>query len=398
MKAKYSNSTKLLIASWVIYTSLYLCRVNISLAIPLIQKDLSISFEKIGEVISVFLLTYAIGQFINGYMSTVVKYHYLLIICTLGTSCLNILFSLANGYLEIFIIWCLNGYFQSIAWPTLVGLISKRYITSTDKAFSIFNTSWALGHLIAWLFVGSLLNYYSWRKTFTLCAIITLIINLLAINSLANIAGFESKEEDNSVKIKSPKSVKNKLITLIAIIYLIANSIRYCLIYYLPSYVYLKEHSVLLMTLISCLIPLIGSIGILLTGYKFSKTKIYRKLLFMLVFTIALMFSLILLPYAYDINLLIGMIAISLISLSTYAITSEMVTNVPITLFKKYSSSLISGFINSVGTLGSIIITYASSLIIEKYSFIKVFEFWGLLCLFQTAILAKVSLEMRTQD
>ena len=51
---------------WVTYASFYLLRVNISVALPAIGKEFSMTKSDLGIVLSALFLMYALGQFING--------------------------------------------------------------------------------------------------------------------------------------------------------------------------------------------------------------------------------------------------------------------------------------------------------------------------------------------
>ena len=51
---------------WVTYASFYLLRVNISIAMPEIMQEFSLTKTNMGLVLSSLFLLYAIGQFING--------------------------------------------------------------------------------------------------------------------------------------------------------------------------------------------------------------------------------------------------------------------------------------------------------------------------------------------
>ena len=50
--------------AWLSYASFYLCRVNIAVALPLIQVDLGWARSAVGAIGSVFLWVYAIGQLV----------------------------------------------------------------------------------------------------------------------------------------------------------------------------------------------------------------------------------------------------------------------------------------------------------------------------------------------
>jgi len=56
------NHRKTFITLWLTYASFYLCRVNISIAIPRIVEELDFSFAKMGTLGSVFSLSMPQGR------------------------------------------------------------------------------------------------------------------------------------------------------------------------------------------------------------------------------------------------------------------------------------------------------------------------------------------------
>ena len=56
----------ILIMAWVTYTAAYLCRVNISTALDKLSVGMNVSLEYLGYASSVYFVTYAVGQLVNG--------------------------------------------------------------------------------------------------------------------------------------------------------------------------------------------------------------------------------------------------------------------------------------------------------------------------------------------
>ena len=57
---------RIVTALWLTYASFYLCRVNISIALPGIMKEFGYSQTLVGGLASAFLVVYGLGQLING--------------------------------------------------------------------------------------------------------------------------------------------------------------------------------------------------------------------------------------------------------------------------------------------------------------------------------------------
>ena len=55
-----------LLTVWITYGTFYLCRVNMSIAVPGIMDEFNCSKTAMGGVMTALLIAYAAGQFING--------------------------------------------------------------------------------------------------------------------------------------------------------------------------------------------------------------------------------------------------------------------------------------------------------------------------------------------
>ena len=64
-KFKYWRK-RILFTAWITYATFYLCRVNMSIAIPGITQEFGISKTSMGSVLTALFAMYAIGQFVNG--------------------------------------------------------------------------------------------------------------------------------------------------------------------------------------------------------------------------------------------------------------------------------------------------------------------------------------------
>ncbi|MCD6369662.1 MAG: MFS transporter, partial [Thermoproteales archaeon] len=184
------RSLKIIVTMWIVYASFYLCRVNYSVALPYINSETGITFTSLGVIASGFFILYSIGQVLNGYLG--VKYNpwIIMFIGIVGSSISTILFGLSNHFTFFLILWLINGYFQSTGWPSLVKIISFTLSgREMGKGYGIVNTSWALGHVISWLFTGILATYYGWRFGFIINGFIFLLIGMIPAVHLFRFTG-----------------------------------------------------------------------------------------------------------------------------------------------------------------------------------------------------------------
>jgi len=69
-----SRQKRIVFSCLMTYTTLYFCRLNLSAALEGIRSGLSLTIPQAGLLQTVFALTYACGQFVNGTVVDRVKF------------------------------------------------------------------------------------------------------------------------------------------------------------------------------------------------------------------------------------------------------------------------------------------------------------------------------------
>ena len=153
---------------WITYASFYLLRVNISIAMPEIMQEFSLTKTNMGLVLSSLFLLYAVGQFINGQLGDKLNSRRIITLGLLSSAVLNIIFGFTGGLLGLMVvIWGLNGYFQSMGWgPTVKAMANWFPVKVRGKTAGRLGTSYILGGAISWLLAGTIIKYFNWRFTF----------------------------------------------------------------------------------------------------------------------------------------------------------------------------------------------------------------------------------------
>jgi sugar phosphate permease len=91
--------------AWVTYASYYLGRVNISTAIPELRSDLGFTAQTAGALATGFFLTYAVGQFVSGYLGDRLSPRWLVFFGLLLSSVLNFTFGFLAQPETMLLIW-----------------------------------------------------------------------------------------------------------------------------------------------------------------------------------------------------------------------------------------------------------------------------------------------------
>ena len=123
MKQKRTLGTVLFLC-WLTYMVAYLCRVNLSTVLDKLANGLQVSVEYLGIASSIYFVTYAVGQLLNGAVGDRVNPHRFLMLALAMTGAINVILGIQTSGVVFLLLWGLNGFCQSMFWSTLLRLLS----------------------------------------------------------------------------------------------------------------------------------------------------------------------------------------------------------------------------------------------------------------------------------
>jgi len=378
------------------YGIFYLCRLNISVALPEIGREFGSSGALLGGIGSAFFIFYSLGQFINGQLGDRVSPRLLILIGLIVSSSLNIAVGFSSSILAILIFWGANGYFQSMAWGPSVKILATWFPLKERGKISGFQAFFYQGGNVAsWIIAGYLAQKLGWRWAFFIPAIVLLFTGIYFFNRVRNnprqinlaIPWKNSSTSRQEVKSIFRQSIGNPRILKVAISFFFLSITSYSLLFWLPSYlVSSQDSSISLAAYRSVILPISGAVSALFTGWmtdRFFSSRRTPLAIIMLGLSLPLIF---ILPYLSSIN---GkLVFIFLLGFLIYGPHMLMVGTMPMDYATEKAASSAAGFIDSFGYLGATVGGIGTGLIIDYFSWDKVFIFYGisiflsLLCLF----------------
>ena len=169
------KQNKILILCWATYLSAYICRINMSTALLQLESAFEIGGGVLGVLGSLFFVTYAIGQLINGFVGDRVSPYVMLVIAMAGTVTLNLTIGISGNITVIMICWTANGYFQSMIWGPLMRVLSSAYTKERNANITmVMSTSMVLGYIFSWVVFASLFSDMKWNLLFLVPAAISI--------------------------------------------------------------------------------------------------------------------------------------------------------------------------------------------------------------------------------
>lgn len=275
---------------WAGYASYYLCRMNFSVAQPLIMAEFGWDKDIIGLVPTVYAFSYAIGQFLNGQLGEKFGARRMMTAAMTLAVVSNVLFSFANSLPLMLALWAINGYAQSAGWSLVVKTLTN-WTTTRYRGLlvGLISTCYQVGNVLAWLLAGYVAGNYGWRAAFIVPSAILAAMTLslwLFLRDDPRLAGFgrvrddlgdtpkhatveEAMEAEKLPFVETMRLVlTNRVLWVLALGYFCMNAVRYSFMNWAVTYMAeyhgqnIKESAFKAVAL-----PLIGAIGAVLAGW-----------------------------------------------------------------------------------------------------------------------------------
>ncbi|HWF98552.1 MAG TPA: MFS transporter [Steroidobacteraceae bacterium] len=274
------------------YASLYFCRADLSVATPLLARELArqgipydAALVRIGAITSLGILAYALGKpFIGGlgdYWGGRINF-----LLGLGGATLFTLLFAVCGALPLFTTaWFLNRLLQSGAWAGLLKVSSRWFDYSSHGAIiGVLSLSYLIGDAGAREWMGRLIAHgYGWRSLFALAAAVSgtmLIANLVLLRESRAAAGYgdtianpvnvfaHSKAPPATVRERLGPLLRSPAFLMVCVLSLVCTIVRETFNDWTP--VYMRDFVHLSMSDaagLSAIFPGVGAISVLLTGW-----------------------------------------------------------------------------------------------------------------------------------
>jgi OPA family glycerol-3-phosphate transporter-like MFS transporter len=286
--------------NWVsiglLYTSFYMCRYNFAIANKSISEEFHFSKEQMGYIITTVMLAYGCGQIINGLLTDRIGGKRAMLIGAAGTVIGNIAFGTASfwGLLPLFIVVRgLDQYMQAFGAPGMVKINAAWFRPRERGRFAgIFGFMINLGRFgINWLGPALLGGFFflgmmrvppmHWRWLFWVPAGITAVVGLVfafVVKETPEEAGFPKVNPEDAGKDEVTAPLKdvfraiagNRVVWIVALAYACTGPVRQAVDQWFPRFLQDVHHVNLdsgKFALIGFMLPLVASLGSLLSGY-----------------------------------------------------------------------------------------------------------------------------------
>ncbi len=185
---KNKKSFLIFLICYFAYTSIYVARLNLSIASPEFLAEGLLNEAQIGLLGAAFSVIYACGRLLNGIIGDKTAPWIMISTGLVLTGISNLLFGLLPPFLGMFLLWGINAYAQSMLWSSMLCIISQTYGPEQAKQKTSFLvTSVATGNILGILFNTVLVTNLGVQFAFVIPGGITLIACVLVMLSTRHI-------------------------------------------------------------------------------------------------------------------------------------------------------------------------------------------------------------------
>lgn len=154
-------------ATWLAYFGYYFCRKPFYIAKSDLMEAHTWSSQDLGNIGAVYLITYAIGQFIAGWSGNRWGPRIVLLTGMSITLVVNALFGITDSKATFALLMGLNGLVQATGWSSCVGTMGQWFHRGERASvMGPWATNFQLGSIVAGLFSSWLLGQAGYRWSF----------------------------------------------------------------------------------------------------------------------------------------------------------------------------------------------------------------------------------------
>lgn len=161
------------------YSLYYVCRTSLNVVKKPILESGTLDATQLGIIGSALLFAYAIGKFVNGFLSDHSNIKRFMAAGLSVSAVANLLVGLlgfGNGggfignmtlFVAFAVMWGINGWSQSMGAPPAIIALSRWYpLSKRGTYYGFFSASHNLGEFLSFLFVGAVVGLFGWQWGF----------------------------------------------------------------------------------------------------------------------------------------------------------------------------------------------------------------------------------------
>ena len=357
------------------YTSIYIARVNLSMASPGLIDNGILDTAQIGMMGSIFSIIYAFGRFINGQISDRQPPWLMISIGLVVAGISNLCIGFFPPFFAIFLLWGCNAFAQSMLWSSVLCAISNMYEEETARRKTTYVvTSVAVGNILGIILNTLLINSFGLRFAFLVPGALTIFFATWVLLTMRT--GNESQTAPKN-HISMLQLFRNRRVRLVLIPAILHGTMKdnislWMTVFFVDRFLIDLNQSAYFVLLI----PVIGFFGRMIypTCYKLCREQEHRVSVYAFIVCIA---ASLILAFT-DVTPLTAAICLSLIYTAVSIINTSILSIFPLRFASTGNVASVSGIADFATYFGAGISSLAYGFLIEKAGYLPMFLSWAI--------------------
>ncbi|HEY4106366.1 MAG TPA: MFS transporter [Polyangiaceae bacterium] len=351
--------------TWVAYASYYFGRKGFSVVKSTLRHTLGVSEYALGTIDTLYLGSYALGQFVSGYFGDRVGARRLIGYGLLVSAGLCAAFGASNFALAFGVLFLLNGFAQSTGWPGTTRAMAE-WTTPQNRGtvMAFWCTCYQVGSIVATDLSAYMLHRSGWRAAFfgpAACMVAVAVAILLFLKpgprspeEAASLPEAESASRERHAAAQRA-TYKNPILWAFGASYFFIKYVRYALLFWLPYYLnttlgYEPDHA----AYISNAFEAGGVVGVIALGAFSDRARHLSRASVSIFSLLGLVLALIACANAGQHTLLI-VVALALVGALLYGPDALLSGAAAQDIGGTEAAATATGFVNGVGSLGGML-------------------------------------------
>ena len=228
----------------LVYFASYVMRINFAAIMVKVGTDMQVPKTDLAIVVTALTIAYGTGQIISGFLGDKIQPVYMLSAGLILACVCNTLMFFASTIALMSVIWCVNGFAQSLLWPPMVRIMST-HLSNDEYSYCSLRVYWgSSGATVAvYLLAPLFFRFMDWRGFMLVCASLGAVITViwlfnchkLMVDSVG-VAKFDKKGAKNATAgVPLPKFVYFPIV-FIALAIALQGVLRDGVTNWMPSY------------------------------------------------------------------------------------------------------------------------------------------------------------------
>ena len=381
-------------AVYLAYTSIYVARVNLSMAGPEMMDIGILNTVQMGILGSVFSTVYAAGRLINGGLSDKAPPWLMLTVGLALAGLSNIFVSLFPPFIGIFLLWTTNAYAQSMLWSSVLCVVSSMYEKSVAKQkTSVMVTSVAMGNILGIVINTFLITKFGARFAFVIPGVLTAVLGIIVFFATRSIKPIASPDKKHISMLSLLKNQEMLSMSVPAMMHGVMkeNISLWMAVYIVDTYcVDLSTSSYYIL-----LIPIIGFIGrtVYPAAYKLCKNR--ENTVSLIGFIICVAAS-VLLCFS-GVGMIWSVLALSIIYAAVSMINTSILSIYPLHYLKTGNVASVSGIMDFGTYLGGGIASMIYGVVIKHFGYLPMFVSWAIISVVSIVFIMKINQKRKAE-